>query len=78
LSGLAFLSMGRISHHQHSKSQPQEINGMSNDRKTSSTRKVNQAIRIDPDIPAAYWQEGEMWQTLIRQVLRQNMPTHQT
>jgi uncharacterized protein (DUF4415 family) len=39
--------------------------------------KVNQTIRIDPDVLAAYRRQGKGWQTLINEVLRQNMPRHQ-
>jgi uncharacterized protein (DUF4415 family) len=37
-------------------------------------RKVNQTLRIDPDVLEAYRQEGKGWQTHINEVLRQNMP----
>jgi uncharacterized protein (DUF4415 family) len=46
-------------------------------RPPKEDRKVNQTIRIDPEVLAAYRQEGKGWQTLINQVLRQNMPRHQ-
>ena len=39
-------------------------------------RKVNQTLRIDPDVLEAYRQEGKGWQTHINEVLRQNMPKH--
>jgi uncharacterized protein (DUF4415 family) len=38
------------------------------------TRKVNQTIRLDPDVLAAYQQGGRGWQTLINAVLREHMP----
>jgi len=37
-------------------------------------RKVNQTLRIDPDVLEAYRQEGQGWQTRINQLLRDNMP----
>ena len=45
-------------------------------RPPKENRKVNQTIRIDPEVLAAYQQEGRGWQTLINEVLRQNMPGH--
>ena len=38
------------------------------------TRKVNQTIRLDQDVLAAYQQGGRGWQTLINAVLREHMP----
>lgn len=46
-------------------------------RPPKEDRKVNQTIRIDPDVLEAYRQEGKGWQTHINEVLRQNMPKHQ-
>jgi uncharacterized protein (DUF4415 family) len=43
-------------------------------RPPKATRKVNQTIRLDPDVLAAYKQEGRGWQTLINSVLREHMP----
>jgi len=40
-------------------------------------RKVNLTLRIDPDVLAAYKQEGKGWQTRINQVLREHMPARQ-
>jgi len=34
-------------------------------RPRSETRKVNQTLRLDPDVLAAYKREGRGWQTLI-------------
>jgi len=45
-------------------------------RPPKTTRKVNQTIRLDPDVLAAYQQEGRGWQTLINTVLREHMPGH--
>jgi len=38
---------------------------------------VNQTIRLDPEVLAAYRQQGRGWQTLINTVLRKHMPGHQ-
>ena len=46
-------------------------------RPPKATRKVNQTIRLDPEVLAAYQQEGRGWQTLINTVLREHMPVHQ-
>ena len=46
-------------------------------RPPKATRKVNQTIRLDPDVLAAYRQEGRGWQTRINTVLRERMPGHQ-
>jgi uncharacterized protein (DUF4415 family) len=43
-------------------------------RPPKEQRKVNQTIRIDPDVLEAYKQEGKGWQTHINEVLRQHMP----
>jgi uncharacterized protein (DUF4415 family) len=43
-------------------------------RPPKEDRKVNQTIRIDADVLAAYRQQGKGWQTRINEVLRQNMP----
>lgn len=37
-------------------------------------RKVNQTLRLDPDVVEAYRQEGKGWQTRVNEVLRQHMP----
>jgi uncharacterized protein (DUF4415 family) len=39
-------------------------------------RKVNQTLRLDPDVLEAYRQEGPGWQTHINDVLREHMPRH--
>jgi uncharacterized protein (DUF4415 family) len=44
------------------------------DRPPKEDRKVNQTIRIDPDVLAAYRQQGPGWQTRINEVLRKHMP----
>ena len=37
-------------------------------------RKVNQTLRLDPDVLEAYRNQGSGWQTRINQVLREHMP----
>ena len=37
-------------------------------------KKVNQTLRLDPDVLEAYRHEGSGWQTRINDVLRQHMP----
>jgi uncharacterized protein (DUF4415 family) len=37
-------------------------------------RKINQTLRLDPDVLEAYRREGKGWQTRINDVLRQHMP----
>jgi uncharacterized protein (DUF4415 family) len=46
-------------------------------RPLKEDRKVNQTIRLDPDVLEAFRNEGKGWQSLINQVLRQNLPKHQ-
>jgi len=46
-------------------------------RPPKATRKVNQTIRLDPEVLAAYQREGRGWQTLINTVLRKHMPSDQ-
>jgi uncharacterized protein (DUF4415 family) len=43
-------------------------------RPRKPTRKINQTLRLDPDVLAAYRQLGKGWQTRINQILRDNMP----
>ncbi len=46
-------------------------------RPAKPDKKVNQTLRIDPDVLDAFRQEGKGWQTRINQVLRENMPHRQ-
>jgi len=39
-------------------------------------RKVNQTLRLDPDVLAAYRQQGPGWQAQMNEVLRRHMPRH--
>ena len=43
-------------------------------RPTKSDRKVNQTLRLDPDVLEAYRHQGSGWQTRINEVLRAHMP----
>ncbi len=45
-------------------------------RPTKADRKVNQTLRLDPDVLDAYRQEGLGWQGHMNEVLRQYMPRH--
>src|SRR5438874_10625488 len=52
----------------------QELLRRGKGRPPKDARKVNQTIRIDPDVLEAYRQAGKGWQTRINQALRENMP----
>jgi uncharacterized protein (DUF4415 family) len=43
-------------------------------RPEKPNRKVNQTLRLDPDVLEAYRHHGSGWQTRINEVLRQHMP----
>jgi uncharacterized protein (DUF4415 family) len=45
-------------------------------RPTKPDRKVNQTLRLDPDVVEAYRREGPGWQAHMNDVLRQHMPRH--
>jgi uncharacterized protein (DUF4415 family) len=45
-------------------------------RPAKANRKVNQTLRLDPDVLDAYKQEGPGWQAHMNEVLRQHMPRH--
>ena len=45
-------------------------------RPAKPNRKVNQTLRLDPDVLEAYRREGPGWQALMNEVLRQHMPRH--
>ncbi len=45
-------------------------------RPSKPARKVNQTLRLDPDVLEAYRGEGSGWQARINDVLRANMPRH--
>ena len=52
----------------------QELLRRGRGRPRKDARKVNQTIRIDPEVLEAYRQEGKGWQTRINQLLREHMP----
>jgi uncharacterized protein (DUF4415 family) len=43
-------------------------------RPQKADRKVNQTLRLDPDVLEAFRQEGSGWQARINEILRENMP----
>jgi uncharacterized protein (DUF4415 family) len=43
-------------------------------RPAKAERKINQTLRLDPDVLAAYKQQGPGWQAHMNAVLRQHMP----
>ena len=43
-------------------------------RPAKPDRKINQTLRLDPDVLDAYRQQGPGWQAHINEVLRQHMP----
>jgi uncharacterized protein (DUF4415 family) len=43
-------------------------------RPPKTSRKVNQTLRLDPDVLEAYRLEGSGWQARINDVLRAHMP----
>jgi uncharacterized protein (DUF4415 family) len=45
-------------------------------RPAKQNRKVNQTLRLDPDVLEAYRREGPGGQALMNEVLRQHMPRH--
>jgi len=45
-------------------------------RPVQEIRKVNQTLRLDPDVLEAYRQAGKGWQTRMNEVLRNNKPEH--
>ncbi len=52
----------------------QELMRRGRGRPQKADRKVNQTLRLDPDVLSAYRQEGSGWQARINQVLREHMP----
>ena len=43
-------------------------------RPSKPVKKVNQTLRLDPDVLEAFRAEGTGWQARINQVLREHMP----
>jgi uncharacterized protein (DUF4415 family) len=55
----------------------QELMRRSRGRPPKADRKVNQTLRLDPDLLEAFRQEGAGWQARINEILRENMPRRQ-
>jgi uncharacterized protein (DUF4415 family) len=55
----------------------QELMRRRRGRPPKADRKVNQTLRLDPDVLEAFRQEGSGWQVRINEVLRENMPRRQ-
>src|SRR5436189_2221329 len=43
-------------------------------RPPKADKKVNQTLRLDPDVLEAFRQEGSGWQARVNEVLREHMP----
>jgi uncharacterized protein (DUF4415 family) len=54
-----------------------ELTRRSRGRPVKPDRKVNQTLRLDPDVLEAFRQEGSGWQARINDILPQNMPRRQ-
>jgi uncharacterized protein (DUF4415 family) len=52
----------------------QELMRRNRGRPPKADKKVNQTLRLDPDVVEAYRQEGSGWQARINEILRENMP----
>jgi uncharacterized protein (DUF4415 family) len=52
----------------------QELMRRSRGRPPKADKKVNQTLRLDPEVVEAYRQEGSGWQARINEILRENMP----
>ncbi len=52
----------------------QELMRRGRGRPRKTDKKVNQTLRLDPDVVEAFRQEGSGWQTRINEVLREHMP----
>jgi uncharacterized protein (DUF4415 family) len=55
----------------------QELMRRNRGRPPKADKKVNQTLRLDPDVLEAFRQEGSGWQARINQILRENMPRRQ-
>lgn len=53
---------------------PEVAESLRRGRPAKVDKKVNQTLRLDPDVLAAYRQSGKGWQARINEVLRQHMP----
>jgi uncharacterized protein (DUF4415 family) len=52
----------------------EELMRRSRGRPPKGNKKVNQTLRLDPDVLEAFKQEGSGWQARINEILRANMP----
>lgn len=52
----------------------QELMRRGRGRPQKPDKKVNQTLRLDPDVLEAFRQEGSGWQARINAVLREHMP----
>ena len=52
----------------------EELMRRSRGRPPKGNKKVNQTLRLDPDVLEAFRQEGSGWQARINEILRANMP----
>jgi uncharacterized protein (DUF4415 family) len=52
----------------------EELMRRSRGRPPKGDKKVNQTLRLDPDVLEAFRQEGSGWQARINDILRENMP----
>ena len=59
------------------KNATQELMRRSHGRPQKADKKVNQTLRLDPDVLEAFRQEGSGWQARINEILRANMPRRQ-
>ena len=55
----------------------QELMRRSRGRPQKADKKVNQTLRLDPDVLEAFRQEGSGWQARINEILREDMPRRQ-
>jgi len=46
-------------------------------RPVKPDRKVNQTLRLDPDVLEAYRRQGNGWQSRMNEILREHMPKQQ-
>ena len=52
----------------------EELMRRSRGRPPKGDKKVNQTLRLDPDVLEAFRQEGSGWQARINEILRENIP----
>ena len=55
----------------------QQLMRRSRGRPPKADKKVNQTLRLDPDVLEAFRQEGSGWQARINEILRENMRRRQ-